>query len=171
MQRQQLFIVSFGVIAVLAIVAVVLVGGTPSEVRQQKLDEQRVSDLRQIENGITDYARTQVRLNQLNGVDAPTRPYLPDDIAVFDVSSVGGYYIYDPLTKEKYGYNIIGSTNYELCATFAVANNQTTTQLSSVDRLWLHPAGLHCFNLTIDLDRLKTELKPSYALPVVPLKD
>ena len=142
MQRQQLFIVSFGVIAVLAIVAVVLVGGTPSQVRQQKLDEQRVSDLRQIEDGITDYARTQVRLGQLNGADSAAGSYLPADILIFDVSSARSYYIYDPITKEKYNYKVISPTSYELCATFAAANDQitpSTPQLSAADRFGFTP--------------------------------
>jgi type II secretory pathway pseudopilin PulG len=166
MQRQQVFIFGFGVIAILAIVAVVLIGGTPSQVRQQKLDEQRVSDLSRIEGGITEYARTQVRLNQLNGTSTP-KAYLPADLAVLDVPGVGNYYIYDPVTREKYSYEVISPTSFRLCATFATANNQTTTQLSAGDRLWLHSAGQHCFDLTIDLDRLKAELGRSN--PYAPL--
>ena len=175
MHRQQVFIIGFGIIAALTLVAVVVVSGTPGQVRQKKFDDQRVSDLRQIESGITNLARTKISQDYLKGITFSSDPYIPISLAVLDNPNAGSFYLYDPVTKQPYEYKATGEKSYQLCATFATANDQVASQVPAAERLWLHPIGSHCFDLTIDVDRLQAEMDyfektfKSYIAPPAPL--
>jgi hypothetical protein len=173
MRRQQVFIIGFGALVVAALVAVVVVSGTPNEVRQQKIDAQRVSDLQQIERAVLNQARTKLIRDRANGATFSSGPYVPADIGILDNPDMGSIHIYDPVTGKKYGYKATGQASYSLCATFDTADDQTTAQLSAAEREWLHPAGEHCFDLVVDVPTLQSQIgyptKPPYSPPATPL--
>jgi hypothetical protein len=114
-----------------AIVAGLIIVGSPSEARMRRLDERRVRDLVSITRAVNAYwtrnARLPASLGQL--VQTPAT----------DVESQ------DPLTSQPYAYGVVGGTTYELCADFQ-ANSQEESH-PYFGRFWSHPAGRHCFRL------------------------
>lgn len=118
----------------------VYVAGSPMQGRAERFDEQRISDLRAIQNEIY----TQVYGNQM-GYPPPPQPVtvLPKPLPL-DLESVAAAATYqklritDPETGVPYEYKPHGSS-FELCATFATIRDQGS------DIFWNHPAGEHCF--------------------------
>src|SRR5258705_11534156 len=55
-----------------------------------------------------------------------------------------------PVTSEPFGYSVLDSTHYQLCATFDTAD--TTGDMAIGLRgsaFWAHGAGRHCFRLQV----------------------
>jgi hypothetical protein len=120
------------VIAVAAIVAGVIVVGTPAEGRMQRLDRVRAADLRGIMAAVDRYWRQYERL------PASLRYVAADPRA--DVSVV------DPATETEYGYRIVDDDSYELCAVFDLASIPERRERGT---FWLHDAGRNCFELDV----------------------
>jgi hypothetical protein len=113
-----------------AIVAGVMVAGTPAEGRMQRLDRVRAGDLRAIATSIDAFWQRQERL--------------PDSLGELVADPRAQVSVDDPDTEQEYEYRILGEDSYELCAVFALAsipNNRAP------DAFWLHSAGRHCFSL------------------------
>lgn len=122
----------------------IFIVGSPAAGREQRLDEQRVSDLRMISEEI---------LNQVYGdaryapkpVTEPPVTTLPEPLPV-DLMTVAANAQYmklslnDPGTGEMYEYLPQGTT-YQLCAVFSLTRDQ------DYDIFWNHPAGRHCFTV------------------------
>lgn len=136
------------VTAVFVLVGIVIVG-SPMQGRAEKFDEQRVSDLRSIQNEI---------LNEVYGMDrgipvpegARVLPKpLPKNLE--SVASAAQYEklrITDPETGIPYRYETKNST-YRLCATFSLSRDW------GYDIFWNHPAGEHCFEFDALDQRIK----------------
>ncbi len=128
-RRSPLMGIATGALVLAAVVAGLMLAGSPSEARRRRLDERRAADLRQIGQAIDVYwARTR----RLPSAPADlTRPGLQVALT-------------DPVTHEPYGYDVLGPQAYRLCATFE----------SPSDRIgdlpfWTHGTGRQCFDLEV----------------------
>ena len=125
----------FGVAAAAVVVVTFCVGlsvaGTPSQQRHIEADLRRVLDLQQIANAIY----TTHRRAQAAGLTASVPAHL-SDLAPKELRAAQ---IVDPETRMGYEYRILANDRYELCATFAEANDPDQT------RSWHHGAGRTCF--------------------------
>ncbi len=124
-------LLGLGVAAVIvAIIAGVMVAGSPAEGRMQQLDRVRARDLQSIAASIDDFWQRHERLpNSLGELVADPRAQVS---------------IEDPDTEQEYEYRILDEDSYELCAVFALAS---ITNNRARDAFWLHDAGRHCFSL------------------------
>ena len=125
-----------------AIVAVILgaigaglyVSGTPEQVRREKLDARRLSDLRRISDAIDNHWKRHGAL--------------PTQLAKLDVSI---RYTVDPETRDPYAYRAIDPDTYELCAVFDTQCDGTEGGCSEDWRkdpqISVHGAGRHCFEV------------------------
>lgn len=115
---------------IVAVIAGVIVAGTPAEGRLQRLDRVRAGDLRSIATSIDAFWQRHERL--------------PDSLGELVVDPRAQVSIEDPDNEQEYEYRILGEDSYELCAVFELAsipNNRAP------DAFWLHDAGRHCFSL------------------------
>ena len=124
----------FGAVAVVAVVAGLLLLGSPAAERNRRLDARRVDDLRALTRTVDlHWTRTG---------------QLPSSLA--DLTANGGTALAtgDPASGAPYDYRVLNGRRFELCARFAA------TETTTGDRaFWSHPAGEHCFALeaeTID---------------------
>jgi hypothetical protein len=102
--------------------------GSPSEARRVRLDERRVDDLRRIS--------TSVDLHWTRHGELPASlDALSPAVGMSDVPA-------DPVTGERYGYRVIDSKTYELCATF---ERKADAGRYHGDQFWSHDAGRQCF--------------------------
>ena len=133
-----------GVIVIGSIIWGFSVLGSPSTQRLIKYDEQKISDLQNINNQIISYYSNK-------GV-------LPKTI---EEMANGNYYVIqtDSQTQKPYEYKKINETTYNLCAEFNKASNNEKINgkmLTAPIRnpygtiSWVHEAGRHCFSQTIN---------------------
>ncbi|MDB5239168.1 MAG: hypothetical protein JWO00_503 [Candidatus Parcubacteria bacterium] len=154
------FIPWFGIVLVLAaVIGGFLVVGSPAKQRNMRFDNQRVSDLTNIQWQL-------VNQWQQKGTLPTTLSALNDSISGFTVPT-------DPATSAQYEYVLKDKTSFDLCATFALESQDTKgrgayssggfggTDMSYpspagvgvTDDSWAHPAGHACFTRTIDPSR------------------
>ncbi len=115
--------------------------GSPMHGRAEKFDEQRVNDLRAIQDEIYSEVYGQDRYApQPAALVSKTLPKpLPKDLETVAANAqFQKLRLSDPETLSPYQYRT-SATSFDLCATFALARD-----LSS-DIFWNHPAGEHCF--------------------------
>lgn len=129
----------FAVVATIAVVATVAWGfvltGSPKTRRLQRLDEQRLGDLRRIQ------AEIQLLVRDPDDADVLRRP-LPKSLEeAAELARQRRLNLHDPETGEPYGYALRGDTVYELSATFALPRDL------DYDVFWNHPAGKHTFRI------------------------
>lgn len=138
----------YGTIAaiLLSIVAGFFIVGSPAQQRMVRFDNERVSDLSNIQWQVIDYWQNK---NQL--------PESLDDLE----SDISGYRSpVDPKTNEPYEYRAAGDLSFELCATFETdgsEDNRNTRYPEKVFSIkgesnWDHQAERTCFKRTIDPD-------------------
>ena len=131
-----------GVVIAAILVVVVTIGysiylvGTPGQQRDVRLDEQRISDLRNISSNIDTYL----------GINYRMPSYLTELVGP-------RYYVRsleDPGTDVPYDYRVIEGTRYELCAIFATNSSEGIQgeRRTFSETLWSHGVGLTCFQLT-----------------------
>lgn len=133
----------------LAVVASLLVAGSPSQARLQRYDQQRVADLQAIESAVVTYASRQYRILSGSGFVAD-EALLPEDLSV--LRQLPGYadlFLSDPITRQQYGYRPVKDGSYELCATFQAASIDQAPD-SETSPTWSHGAGSTCFSRSID---------------------
>ena len=113
--------------------------GSPMTARLIQFDQQKVSDLQNIQMQIVNYwQRKEVLPNSLSD--------LSDLISGYSAPV-------DPQTKSSYEYVVkdAASLSFELCATFNKPySNTMESPISQVDQNWDHQAGRVCFERTID---------------------
>ncbi|MDP2594165.1 MAG: DUF5671 domain-containing protein [bacterium] len=144
-----------GALVLVTIGAGFFIIGTPWEARQYRFDEQRVSDLQNIQYQIINYWQTKQKipasledlLDPLYGVSIPQ----------------------DPKTGVAYEYAKTGGFSFELCATFDAPTRPSAKDGRVVpmgatfapapvgpittNDVWQHSAGRTCFERTIDPER------------------
>jgi hypothetical protein len=114
-----------------AIVAGLLVMGSPAEQRQLQLDVRRVGDLRMLAAVVTGrWSQTQqLPATTAELVDGRSLSRLPAD----------------PSTGASYDYRVTGARRFELCATFARAS-----PAQERSDFWAHDAGRRCFAFDVE---------------------
>ena len=139
------------VLAILSVVAGFFIIGSPSAIRLMRIDDQKESDLLNLQYQIVNYYQIKRSLpQQLADVEDPLSGYmLPAD----------------PQTGEAYEYRRLGSLSFELCAVFnredATNPNIPRPVMSGVENeSWKHGIGRTCFARTIDPERYPPFSKP-----------
>lgn len=144
--------VFFGLMSVivpLVFVWGIFIVGSPMYGREQRFDDQRVSDLRSIQNEILDQVYGDKRyVDSASSMTALPKP-LPKSLdEVAENADYTKIEVKDPKTGVPYEY-IVKGTSYDLCANFGLSRDQ------SYDIFWNHEAGRHCFTF----DALDTRSK------------
>lgn len=127
------FAIAASAVVLLAIVAGLVVIGSPSEVRAQRLDEQRVRNLQAIASAIERHRRT----NDTVPASLVTLRQSEQQVALP---------IEDPESRELYDYRATGASSYELCALFDTVLNANDGRIPA---FWSHSAGRHCFLIDV----------------------
>ena len=127
--------------------------GSPRTQRLIKYDQQKVSDLMNINSVIiSSYSEKGI---------------LPEKLA--DVNS---YYtpVVDSQAQKPYEYKKTDKLTYELCAEFNKSSNEvdnySTYKSNANDVIWTHPAGYYCFKQTIN----PNSYYKSVPVPVFPVQ-
>ncbi len=110
--------------------------GSPRTQRLYKYDDAKVGDLINISSAVESYYGLQ--------------NVLPKSLG--DLSSINYYIVQsDSQTGQSYEYIATGKTTYQLCAVFNKNSkdqaNRTTVPYGGSS--WSHPAGRHCFNMSV----------------------
>ncbi|MEM6819426.1 MAG: hypothetical protein AAF578_11625 [Pseudomonadota bacterium] len=95
--------------------------GSPTDWRTYRIDQERVSDLRQLSYAIQRYQRA-------------------NDSLPLSLDAVDQDQYRDPETKAPYEYERVDDTTFRVCGTFA-----ESSRINNEDNRWYHPAGRHCF--------------------------
>lgn len=118
--------------------------GSPAQARLLRFDQQKVSDLQNIQYQVTNYWQMKqtlpVSLVSLN--DPITNYTVPTDVQ----------------SGLPYEYRITGTRSFELCATFNAEGktsdpNSTYPTYDTTDYVGAHASGRTCFSRTIDPER------------------
>ncbi len=130
------------VFAYAAIIGAFIAVGGPTKQRGLKFDTERVGDLTSIQYQLTQYYQEKEVLPEaLTDMTTGVTDYLPPT---------------DPETDQVYTYRKTGDLSFSLCANFAYeqtsAQNNRGYYPGGVQDDWVHPAGEHCFERTIDPD-------------------
>lgn len=135
------------IIVLIVLVFGFVIFGSPALARKIKFDNQRTSDLLNIQNAVTDYYRAN------NNV-------LPKNL---DILSQGtSYYlsgVKDPETAVKYEYQIVSQNQYKLCANFSLDSSvqDRNNYVYPASENFTHGVGRVCFDRTAG----EIPLKPS----------
>ena len=121
--------------------------GGPGAAKMQRMDDQRIGDLQNLQYQIIYYWQgKQILPATLADLADPTR---------------GVYIPIDPETGEQYAYKRTGELNFELCAKFSKEYKMSLgSSVAPYDAKptglmagsWDHPVGDHCFARSIDKD-------------------
>lgn len=114
-----------------AVVAAMVVLGSPAEQRQRRLDERRVQDLSTIATTVTMYVSTHHAL--------------PVDMATLETEVGFGHQPVDPGSGSAYEYVPLGPETYQLCAVFAMPSSDANARPTFGQQGWSHDAGRQCF--------------------------
>ena len=129
------FSIVLSLVVVGAVAWGVVVVGSPSTARLQRLDLRRLEDLQTIFREVQSLCRDpDVKHELKRGL-----PETLDELAALARSE--RISLTDPATGERYVYAVRDGTSYELCATFALERD------SDVEVFWNHAPGRHCFTV------------------------
>lgn len=144
-----------GVLVLAVVVGAFVVVGSPSSARLIQFDQQKVSDLSNIQNQVVNYWQRKGALpNYLSDLN--------DSISGFVAPT-------DVQTKASYEYNLKDAANlsFELCANFNKPTQPSTNGVpaiyfnnSGIAQNWDHTAGRVCFERTIDKQLYPVSTKP-----------
>lgn len=123
-------------VVLLVLVAGLVAGGSPRRERQRRLDVGRIEDLqslnRRVDTWVSGHGSLPASLEDLAGDPSAT-----------------GQRFRDPVTGAWYGYRVLDSLRYELCADFAAADSVTSSS-DETAVFWRHSAGRTCYALRVD---------------------
>ena len=114
-----------------AIIAGVILVGGPEGGRMERLDGERLEDLRGIMEAVDRFWTDHERL-----------PATLEELAQYPRVRVD---ILDPGSDEPYEYESLGEDTYELCAVF---DRESRAPRRAPADFWTHGAGRRCFELT-----------------------
>jgi len=119
-------------VVVAAIVIGVILLDSPAQERLNRLDDRRVSDLRELSFAVDAYwTREGVLPASLE--ELSTQEQIVRELA-------------DPATGEAYEYRVVDEDSYELCAVFE-GDMGTGERDIPYEYLWYHGSGRQCFKL------------------------
>jgi hypothetical protein len=133
MRKSTIFSIATTLIVLLVIGVGLAMIGSPEKARRDRLDEQRIRELKTISIAIENYRTHHASLPpNLSALIQPNEPVL---------------HLQDPKSGSFYDYQPHGQNSYELCATF-----QTKLDIKTDDNrfgaFWFHGLGKHCFNIS-----------------------
>jgi len=142
-----------GALVLATIVAGFFIVGTPWQARLYRYDEQKVSDLQNIQYQVVNYWQT--------------KRSLPAALADLNDPLTGFQVPVDPQAGGAYEYTTKGPLSFELCATFNAPTQPYAAsgrsvplapvlygeKTSATQDSWQHEAGRTCFSRTIDPER------------------
>jgi hypothetical protein len=134
-----------GAVVLATIVAGFFIMGSPSQVRLYRFDEQKVSDLQNIQWQLVNFWQQ--------------KQVLPADIEELNDPLSGWQNPRDPQSSEVYRYERTGDGSFKLCATFnaesrkGAGESMTVRAYGPSDENWQHGIGEVCFDRTIDPER------------------
>jgi hypothetical protein len=126
MNVQRVAVIGSVTVVAAAVVAGLLVIGSPAEQRLLRFDEQRISELGQLAD------RAELQWTQEQRL-ATTAAELVDQYLTRLPT--------DPETQEPYEYRTTGPRQFEVCGTF---DRPSRPELAG--DFWFHNAGRHCFS-------------------------
>lgn len=131
------------VVVVFAIVAGFFIMGTPGQIRREREDAQRITDLQSIQWDIVNYWQQ--------------KGSIPADLASLNDPISNTIVPVDPGTRQPYEYKRVSPLDFELCATFVTVggslDNPSVPKSGASQDNWQHDAGHQCFNRSIDPQR------------------
>ncbi len=143
--RKRVVCSAVGVLAAVTIFGGFLIIGTPQQARERQFDNQKVSDLENIEYQVVSYW-------QYHGV-------LPQKLSDLNNTLSNVTVPVDEQTGQPYGYQATGAMTFNLCADFN-AQSQGQPYITTPEPMglggqggsenWQHGAGNVCFSRTID---------------------
>lgn len=154
--KRKIWLIVAVLVVLVSIILGFLVTGSPRSRTLMRYDEQKVSDLQNIQNQVVSYWQSKKALPEsLND--------LRDPISNFYIPT-------DPQSQGEYVYRKTGTMSFELCADFNLASDPQDKSRASnamyypemVNENWTHGKGQGCFQRTIDPDRY-----PPFAKPVL----
>lgn len=136
--------IAVGILTIISIGCGFLLIGSPAQVRAQRYDAQRVSDLQSLQSQILNYWQQKHEL--------------PYSLSVLNDDFSGYREPLDPETGTEYGYTAqgidttLGTVGFTLCATFTTTGGQSsaTTPARTIGDNWSHYPGSNCFGRNID---------------------
>jgi hypothetical protein len=155
--------IGVGVLLIAVIATGFFIMGTPGQVRLYRFDDQKVSDLTNIQYQIVNYWQQKEKL--------------PATLADLNDPLNGSIVPLDPQSGEQYTYQATGKYSFKLCATFNAETRANSSNVSSVmmrepmpaipvgatsdvvkgggleQSTWQHGVGEACFQRTIDPER------------------
>ncbi len=150
-----------GILIVLSIASGFFIIGNPADVRLYRFDDQKVSDLQNIQSMVLNYWQVQHTLptNLKESLD-PLNSYQTIPL--------------DPQSSQSYSYEIVKPLVFKLCAHFNKenkSNNSPNMQTApypagSMQDNWQHGAGDTCFTRTIDPKRYPKDSNTPSPKPV-----
>jgi len=120
------------VVLTVIIVAITLLD-SPAEERLHRLDERRVSDLRELAYAVDAYWTRE------GALPASLEELSNEERIVRELA--------DPETGDAYEYRVLGDNSYELCAVF-VSEMDAKGRDVPYEYFWFHGIGRQCFSLT-----------------------
>ena len=121
-------------VVVAAVVAGLLVLGSPRDERARRFDESRLTDLQQLRTAIDQHYRREGSL--------------PDSLEELARRSPLPVRMTEPEGGRLYDYDVIDSTAYRLCATFNFPSPETDGARFASGS-WAHGAGRQCFRFRV----------------------
>ena len=124
------------VIMAIAFVAALFIVESPAVARGRLIDERIISNFQAIEGDVSNYYSYYQKL--------------PATLAeVKAMNNASNIYI-DPATNKEFGYNIVSTSSYQLCADFRTDDkNNVNAQTQYLDENLRHLAGAQCLNFKI----------------------
>jgi len=114
-----------------AVVAGLLLLGSPTDERARRIDDRRVAELQGIRAATDLYWTRHAQL-----------PASLDDLTAEPGVNIS---VGDPSSSEPYGYQPVDSVHYEVCATFERESGEIARDRER--DLWAHGSGRQCFRL------------------------
>jgi len=118
------------VVVLAAVIAGILLIGSPAQERLRRLDERRILDLRDLSYAVNVFWARNNRL-----------PSSLDELAEQEPIA---HELTDPETGTLYEYRLVSDNLYELCAVFSGESDFDRPDLP-YGYLWMHGAGSECF--------------------------
>lgn len=137
-------------LVVITVVGAFFIVGSPTNERLVRIDEQKTSDLQNIQSQVVSYWQQKQKL--------------PAALSDMEDPLTGFVVPKDADTGEAYGYSVVSPMSFKLCATFN-APSRTLPANAAVrptyygEENWQHDKGNQCFDRTIDPQKFPP-LKP-----------
>jgi hypothetical protein len=125
-----------GIGVALTLIVTLVVAGSPQRARVRQIDLARLRDLQNLQRRVEAFHALRGRLP------------LSLDEALTAMPGDPGARPDDPETGEPYGFTVVDSLSYTLCATFTAADSLGPWG-GVTEPFWRHGAGPHCFTFKV----------------------